>query len=159
MEDLVWLGYPGLLLASFFAATILPFSSEAILTVMLLNGYDPVACLALATTGNWLGGLTNYWIGYSLKWHWLEKYFRVKRETVLNQQQRIEKYKEIVAFFTWVPVVGDLMAIALGVFKIRFIPVAILMLLGKGLRYVVWGYLTIFGKNALQGDISILLHI
>lgn len=150
MESLYWLGYPGLFISSFLAATILPFSSEALLTVLLIKGYDPVSCLIIATAGNWLGGLTNYWIGYKLKWGWLKRFFRVTEESVYKHKHKVDRFQWWLAFFTWIPFVGDLFAIALGVFKTRFWPVALLMLLGKGLRYVVWGYLTIFGKNALS---------
>lgn len=149
MDDIFWLGYPGLFISSFLAATILPFSSEAVLSVLLINGYDPVICLSLATAGNWLGGLTNYLIGYNLKWEWLEKYFRVKEQTILKQKRLIDRWKSFLAFFTWIPLIGDVFSIALGVYRSPFIPVALFMLLGKGLRYVVWGLLTIFGKNAL----------
>jgi membrane protein YqaA with SNARE-associated domain len=148
MDSLFWLGYPGLFVASFLAATILPFSSEAILSAMLIAGYDLVDCLLIATAGNWLGGLTNYWIGYFVKWEWLEKYFRVSEASVYKQKHRVDKYKSFLAFFTFVPFVGDLLAIALGVFRTPFIPVALYMLIGKAARYVVWGSLTIFGKNA-----------
>ncbi len=44
-------GYLGLFLASFLAATVVPFSSEALLSGMLAANYDLYSCLALATVG------------------------------------------------------------------------------------------------------------
>ena len=41
-----------------------------------------------ATAGNWLGGLTSYWIGRIGKWEWIEKWFRVKEETLLKQKSK-----------------------------------------------------------------------
>ena len=34
------LGYLGLFIAGFLAATVIPFSSESLLTIALLNGFD-----------------------------------------------------------------------------------------------------------------------
>lgn len=56
-------GLLGLFLASFLAATILPFSSEAVLVGMLLLGGSAMPLFLVATAGNTLGGLVNYGIG------------------------------------------------------------------------------------------------
>ena len=47
MDILAQYGYGGLFLASFLAATILPFSSELALGVLLGNNYDPLSVLSL----------------------------------------------------------------------------------------------------------------
>jgi len=52
------LGYLGLFIAGFLAATVIPFSSESLLTIALLNGFDTFLCLIIITSGNWLGSLT-----------------------------------------------------------------------------------------------------
>ena len=59
MEALLEYGYIGLFLGSFLAATVVPFSSDVLLVGMLLAGGDPVITVAVATLGNWLGGLTS----------------------------------------------------------------------------------------------------
>ena len=71
------LGYLGLFIAGFLAATILPFSSESLLAVALLNGFDPIICLIIITSGNWLGSITTYGIGYLGNVDWIEKYFKI----------------------------------------------------------------------------------
>jgi membrane protein YqaA with SNARE-associated domain len=58
------LGYLGLFLSAFLAATILPVASEVVLLSMLGLGYDPILCLIIATIGNTLGAILNYFIGY-----------------------------------------------------------------------------------------------
>ena len=68
----------GLFLASFLAATVVPFSSEALLTVLIVNGTDVTSAIVVATAGNWLGGMSSYAIGYMGKWEWIEKYLRSK---------------------------------------------------------------------------------
>ena len=46
------LGYLGLFLASFLAATVVPFSSEVIFSAMVFSGLDPWTCVWVATLGN-----------------------------------------------------------------------------------------------------------
>ncbi|MDZ7633963.1 MAG: hypothetical protein U5L72_05790 [Bacteroidales bacterium] len=72
----------GLFLASFLAATVVPFSSEALLAFLIINGTNAYAAVLVATAGNWLGGMSSYAIGYLGKWDWIEKYLRIKRETI-----------------------------------------------------------------------------
>jgi membrane protein YqaA with SNARE-associated domain len=40
---------------------------------------------------------------------------------------------------------GDIFAVGLGFFRAHFIKVAIWMLIGKVLRYAIWGLLTLWG--------------
>lgn len=72
-------GYLGLFLGSFLAATVVPFSSDALFVGYLTLGSNTWISLFWATLGNWLGGLTSYWVGYIGKWEWLEKWFRIKK--------------------------------------------------------------------------------
>ena len=64
MEYFSELGYFGLFIAAFLAATILPLSSEIVLSALLLSGLSPTALVAIATIGNVLGSLVNYVLGY-----------------------------------------------------------------------------------------------
>ena len=140
-------GYIGLFLASFLAATVLPFSSEFVLTALLHLGLDVWTCIYVATLGNWLGGLTGYFLGRLGKFEWLEKYFKIKKEKVEQFSQKIQTKGSWIAFFSFLPLVGDLLVVAVGFLRCRFLPVAVWILAGKFLRYVVWMYLTygIFG--------------
>ncbi len=132
----------GLFLASFLAATIVPFSSEALLTFLIINGTDAYAAVLVASAGNWLGGMSSYAIGYMGKWKWIERYLRIKRESIEKWHNRLYKRGAIFAFLSWVPAVGDIFAVGLGVLRSNILITAIAMLAGKFLRYVVWGWLT-----------------
>jgi len=138
MDFLAELGYLGLFLGSFLAATIVPFSSDFLIIGILITGADYFTAILVATAGNWLGGLTSYYVGYIGKWVWIEKWFGVKEETLLRQRSRVDKYGSLLAFLTWLPFVGDVMAIALGFYKVNFYKSAFYMLIGKALRYVFW---------------------
>ena len=128
--------YLSLFFSSFLASTILPFSSEGVLGVMLHQQYNASLCLMMATLGNTLGGVTSYWLGYLGKWEWLEKYFGIKKEKITAQKKYADQYGSLLAFFSWLPAVGDILAVALGFFRVRFWTVLFWMVLGKGLRYV-----------------------
>jgi len=130
-------GYLGLFIAGFLAATILPFSSEGLLAVALLNGFDPILCLIIITSGNWLGSITTYGIGYLGNVIWIEKYFKISREKIEKTKSYVNKYGTSLALFVWVPIVGDVFALALGYFKVNFTLTAIFMLIGKFFRYLL----------------------
>jgi len=49
----------GLFLTSFLAATVVPFSSEALLTFLIVNGKDAYTAVFVASAGNWLGGMSS----------------------------------------------------------------------------------------------------
>jgi len=134
---LTW-GYVGLFLGSFLAATILPFSSEILVTGMLFAGASPVNILLTATAGNWLGSLSTYGIGRIGQWKWIEKWFKISREKIEKQQAKIAKYGSLLAFFVWVPVIGDVFALALGFYKVNFTRCCIFMLVGKFVRFFIY---------------------
>jgi len=135
--ELFSIGFIGLFSASFLSATILPMSSEGILLLMLSQQYDPVSCLIVATIGNSIGGLTNYGLGMFGNALWFKR-FGIKEEKLITFQERIQKRGYLLAFFSWVPFIGDPMTIALGFFKVPFIPVLFFIVLGKFLRYLVF---------------------
>lgn len=141
-EGLLNYGLWGLFLASFLAATVLPFSSEALLSLLIIGGTDSYTAVMVATAGNWLGGMSSYGLGYLGKWEWIEKYLRIKRATIEKWHQRLYKRGAIFAFLSWVPGVGDIFAVGLGLLKSNIWITAVAMLTGKFIRYVIWGWLT-----------------
>ena len=131
------LGLVGLFIGSFLAATVVPFSADVLLIGMLVAGGSPWVVVAIATAGNFLGGLTSYAIGRIGKWEWIEK-LGVKPETLEKHKARIDKYGAWIALLSWVPFVGDIFAVALGFFRVKFVPSAIFMFIGKAGRFVMW---------------------
>lgn len=131
-------GVWGLFIGSFLAATVVPFSSDALFVAILAAGCDPVQCLISATLGNWLGGLTSYAIGWLGKWEWIERWFRVKRTTLERQHDKVVRWGVWLALLTFLPFVGDLFAIALGFYRMPPLRCALFMLVGKAARFVVW---------------------
>lgn len=138
MEWLEGLGLLGLFIGLFLAATVVPFSSDALYLAILAATGDPVSCLIVGTLGNWLGSVVTYWIGWLAKWEWLEKWFKVKPETLQRQKARIDKYGYWLALLAWVPLIGDIIALALGFYKTRPTLTSIFLLIGKFARFLAW---------------------
>lgn len=134
-------GIWGLFFGSFLAATVVPFSSDALYAGAFLAGCNPLKCLIFGTLGNWLGGLTSYAIGWLGRWEWIEKWFHVSLTTIEKHRIRVSRFGPWLALLTWVPFVGDVFAIALGFYRIRPIPSALFMLLGKFARFLCWSLL------------------
>lgn len=132
----------GLFLASFLAATVVPFSSEALLTFLIVNGTDAYSAVLVATAGNWLGGMSSFALGYLGKWEWIEKYLRIERTKIEKWHNTLYKRGAIFAFFCWLPAVGDIIAVGLGLLRANIVITAFAMLAGKFIRYVIWGWLT-----------------
>ncbi|HPB13596.1 MAG: DedA family protein [Bacteroidales bacterium] len=132
----------GLFLASFLAATVVPFSSEAVLSVLIASGTGIKSAILVATAGNCLGGMSSFAIGYLGKWEWIEKYLRVKRESIEKWHDRLYKRGAFFAFFSWVPFVGDVFSVGLGLLRANILITALSMLAGRFARYLVWGWLT-----------------
>lgn len=134
------LGYLGLFIASFLAATVIPFSSEAIFSAMVYAGLDAWTCVLVATAGNWLGGMTSYYVGFLGKIEWIEKYLHIRKEKIESFTARVQKHGDKLAFLSFIPFIGDVIAVATGFFKCSWWKVAIYMLAGKFIRYVMWMY-------------------
>ena len=138
MEFLIEYGYIGVFIASFLAATILPFSSEVVLTGVLLAGAAYAPCMISATLGNFLGGMSCYWLGMLGKTEWIEKYLKLDPDKLRRVQEWIKGKGSWMGFFVFLPGVGDFIAVALGFLRANIWIVAVSMFLGKAIRYWVW---------------------
>ena len=138
LEFLVDYGYWGMFLAAFLAATIVPLSSEAVFSILLYSGSSPLLCWIAATVGNVLGALTCYCIVHLGKIEWIEKYFNISYEKLQSAVQWMHTKGSILAIFTFLPVVGDLIAITLGYMRSNLFAVTLFTFIGKGLRYWIW---------------------
>ncbi|AHF12647.1 YqaA family protein [Barnesiella viscericola] len=139
-------GYLGLFIAAFLAGSIIPFSSEVVLGLLLVAGYDPWGCVISATLGNWLGGVTCYYIGYLGKTEWIHTYLKMPEEKLAKMQHFLKGKGSLFGFFVFIPVIGDIMIVALGLMRANPIGTLLSMMAGKFSRY----YLVIIGVNYLK---------
>ena len=147
MEWLLEYGYIGLFIGAMLAATVIPFSSDVLLLGMLVAGGDIYITVIVATCGNWAGGMISYGMGYMGKWEWIEKWLRIKKETLEKQKVKIDKYGSWLAFWSWLPFVGDIFALGLGFYKVNMINSAIFMFIGKSVRFILWAILYYYTKG------------
>ena len=151
MEYLADYGFLGLFMGTFLAATIIPFSSEILLTSLLLAGFDPMPVVLIGTAGNWSGGISSYGLGLLGKWEWIEKYLGVKQETVAQKMTSYQRYGIWLSLLTWLPLIGDLFSIGLGFIRAPFFPVAVLTFVARLCRFTIVAWLVLQGQSAFGG--------
>ena len=136
------LGYIGLFIGTFISATIFPTPSEAFVIGAFELEYNVVIVLIVATIGNLLGGLTNYYIGYTAtNSDRLKKRFKLNQEKIDKWEKKLDKYGYWLGLISWLPVIGDPMVGVLGFFKVKFWPLTITMFIGKCGRYLILTFL------------------
>lgn len=142
MEILIDWGYVGLFIATFLAGSILPFSSELVLSGLLAAGANGMWCLVAASVGNVLGGMTCYGIGHLGKTERIERWLRIKPEKLERVARFLHGKGAWMSVFTFLPVVGDLMAVGLGFLRANVWITLSGMTIGKTVRYYIWMQLT-----------------
>lgn len=132
------MAYLTLFFTAFVSATLLPSSSEVVLTAMVTKGEYLLWLLWLtATVGNVLGSCVNYWLGTQVIRFKDRKWFPVSQANIDKAQQRFEKYGVYSLFLAWVPIIGDPLTVVSGIFKVRWWTFLWIVTLGKGARYLV----------------------
>lgn len=128
-------GYWGIFLAALAAGTVIPFSSELVLVMLVHAGLNPVWCVAVATTGNTLGSMTCYWIGTRGKSEWIRK-LGVSDQKLTRARKFLGGRGAMMAFFCFIPTIGEAIAIALGLMRSNPWLTAGSMFTGKLIRYI-----------------------
>ena len=137
MEYFTELGYIGLFMAAFLAATVLPLSSEVVLVALLLNGMSPVSLVAVATVGNVSGSLVNYALGYWAGVAVIRRWLRMSEAEFVAAEARFRKYGVWSLCLAWAPLIGDPLTVMAGILRVRLLWFVVLVTAGKFLRYVV----------------------
>lgn len=140
MEFLLSYGYMGMLVAAFLAASIMPFSSEAVMVGLQAAGLDPIFLIVYGTIGNVLGSMFNYTIGRLGKMEWIEKYLHVKKEDLDKAHRFMAGRGAWMGLLSVIPVVGDVITVALGLMRANVVIVVISVTISKLLRYVLLVY-------------------
>lgn len=143
MEYLIELGYVGLFFSAFLAATILPLGSEVVLVALLLNGFNPVSVVMIATIGNVLGSVVNYAIGFFGSAFLIHRVLKISDESFNQSKQRFQKWGTASLLLAWVPIIGDPLTVIAGVLRINIWLFLLLVTAGKLGRYVVVSYTTL----------------
>ena len=140
IQLLIEWGLPGLFISALLAGSIIPFSSELVMLALVKVGLNPAVCVLAATLGNTVGGMTCYYMGRLGKTDWIEKYFKVKKEKVDKMVNFLQGKGAMMAFFAFLPAIGEVIAIALGFMRSNTWITVSSMFLGKLIRYILLLY-------------------
>lgn len=140
MEYFLELGYVGLFLSAFLAATILPLGSEVVVVGLLLNGFNPISVVSVATVGNVLGSIVNYAIGFFGSAFLIHRVLKISDESFDKSKQRFEKWGTVSLLLAWVPIIGDPLTVIAGVLRINIWLFLLLVTIGKLARYILVSY-------------------
>lgn len=138
-------GYPALFALGFLASTLLPVGSEWLLILMLINGSDPIATVAVATAGNYLGGCTTWAIGVFGGPFLIRRILRIDPVSEARAVSFYRRYGVWTLLLSWLPIVGDPLCLVGGILRVGFTRFSLLVFTGKLVRYAVVAWLTLGG--------------
>ncbi|VVM39729.1 Inner membrane protein YqaA [Pseudomonas fluorescens] len=131
-------GCLGLFFAAFGAATLLPLQSEAVLVGLLLSGnYNLWLLLGIATLGNVLGSVVNWWLGRWVEHFKQRRWFPVNDKQLEKARNHYERWGHWTLLLSWVPIIGDPLTLVAGVMREPLWRFLLLVTLAKSVRYGV----------------------
>ena len=134
---LILISYFQLLLISFLAATILPLSSELVLTTMLLTDtFNKFLLLVIASFGNILGSSVNWYLGKKILIFKNKNWFPASEKQIVKSEIYFKKYGIWSLLFAWVPIIGDPLTIVAGMLRVKFYTFLLLVSISKISRYI-----------------------
>ncbi len=128
------LGWPGLALLAFSAATLLPLGSEWLLAAQLLGAHttgERLFLVAMATLANTAGGMVTYGMGRA-------GVAAAKREPAAARPRLaawVRRYGPVSGALGWAPFIGDAVVLLAGVFRVHTGAFLAWSLLGRAARY------------------------
>lgn len=136
--------YAGLFFVALLSASILPLQSEAVLVGLLLSESHPVwLLLVVASTGNVLGSLLNWYLGKYLQHFQHRRWFPVKPAQLDKASRWYQKYGKWSLLLSWVPVIGDPLTVMAGILREPVLPFLLLVTVAKVSRYLVLAGITL----------------
>ncbi len=138
------IAYLSLFFSALIAATILPMQSEAVLVGLLLGKAYPASTLiAVATVGNVLGSVINWYLGrYVLRFQ-ERRWFPSSGPQLERAQSWYRRYGRWTLLGSWLPIVGDPLTMIAGVMREPFLPFLILVTIAKATRYLALAAITL----------------
>lgn len=140
VDILLQYGYVGMFIAAFLSGSVVPFSSELVMFGLIKVGLEPLATMLVGTLGNTLGSMTCYWVGLLGNMRWVERLFHVKPEQLARAERYVRGRGAWMAFFCFLPALGEAFAIVLGMMRANGWQVFLYMTLGKLARYALLVY-------------------
>ena len=148
-------GLSSVFFISFISATLVPLGSEPAVFAAVKAAptmFWPLVCIA--TLGNTLGGIVDYWLGYGARRAittqkpvpaLLSAEPVVRQDYAAQRSKRwyswLERHGAKTMLLAWVPGIGDPICTLAGWLMLPFWPSVLYMAIGKFLRYLMMTWL------------------
>ncbi len=133
----------GLFLAAFGAATILPFQSEVVFAVVMIEEVAPVwLVVTVASIGNTLGSVVNYFMGVFVEYWKDRRWFPATPRQLERVRAWYLKYGVWTLLLSWAPFADPITVVA-GILRTPFWLFLLLVSIAKTGRYIVVAWLMV----------------
>ena len=149
-------GLPAVFISAFISATLLPVGSEPILFgYVSVNPHLYWVAIGLATIGNTLGGMFDWWLGLLSR----NSFESLKGPANGRMQRWLEERGPKMLLLSWLPGFGDPLCLAAGWLRLPWLPCLIYMFIGKLLRYLTMTWLLTLVPSSFWHQLGHWLHI
>lgn len=127
-----------LFITAFGAATFLPVQSEILLLALARQDLHSVwTLLVVASLGNVLGSLLNWYLGCYINIFAHRRWFPIRAKAIDRASLHYQRWGKWSLLLAWLPFVGDPLTLAAGIFRTPLIWFLPLVAIGKVGRYAV----------------------
>lgn len=130
--------------SAFGAATLLPIGSEPVFIGLLLGGVTaPWLLVMVASTGNTLGAVVNWWLGGHLERFAGRRWFPVGPAALERARGWYARWGRWSLLLAWLPLVGDPLTVMAGVMRERLWVFLALVGFSKTCRFAALALITL----------------
>ena len=130
-------GYWGMGVMAFLSGSVLPLTSEVLMILLAGMGLNSWGLVLVSTIGNTIGGVTCFYTGRIVKKESVGRFFKVPEKRMRQADRIIQKYGYYASFLSFVPLIGTAILLTLGMMRVNWLKVTIVMMIGKFLRYLL----------------------
>lgn len=130
--------------SALLSATLFPAASEGVLVANIVHSPNMVVIFVIvASAGNILGSLFNWWIGFKIDQFKKKSWFPVSPKKLARAKRHFQRYGEWTLLLSWVPIIGDPLTLAAGVLNTPLRRFLVWVTLAKTGRYIMVAWLVI----------------
>ncbi len=126
---------------AFLSGSLLPLGSEALLFFYIKSGYSTTFLIIVATFGNVLGAILNYWLGLKGENYLLKKGY-IKRDSLISATRVFNKWGKFSLLLSSLPIIGDPLTFIAGILRYNFVLFLIFVTISKLSRYIFVSFFT-----------------
>jgi membrane protein YqaA with SNARE-associated domain len=129
--------HAGLFVSALLSATLLPGSSELLISSLAAQGYPLAGLWLWATLGNTLGSAVNALLGRGFLRFRERRWFPFRAADLERGHRWFARYGKWSLLLAWAPLFGDALTLVAGVLRVSWWEFLLLVGIGKGLRYAL----------------------